>query len=232
MKERSEKIVRIKEFLKQVPLFAGLENEEIDLIYQVSRVLHYPSNTLILGEDEPGDKLYIILTGTVKIVLWGEEGQEIILSVLKQGEFFGEMSLLDEEPRSANVVTLEDTETVVLQRKDFTAQMKNHPTLLLKVTRELCRRLRNANKKIGNLAFLTVYGRVAQLLMQLASSQGIMTKHGVLIPNMPTHREIAANLGSSREAVSRVLGDMKKRGQISTLGRQLILHEKLMDSLD
>ncbi|HWP47433.1 MAG TPA: Crp/Fnr family transcriptional regulator [Candidatus Limnocylindrales bacterium] len=232
MKEQPEKTLKIKEFLKQVPLFTDLEDEEIDLIYQVSRIVHYPPDTLILSEDEPGNRLYVILTGRVKIALWGEEGQEIILSVLKQGEFFGEMSLLDEEPRSANVVTLEDTETISIQRKDFTAQMKKHPGILLKVARELCRRLRNADKKIGDLAFLQVYGRVAQLLMQLASSQGIVTKYGILIPNMPTHREIAANLGSSREAVSRVLSDMKKRGQISTSGRQLILHEKLMDTLD
>jgi len=222
----------VNQFLKQIPLFNDLAEEEIDMLCRVSKIKHYPKNTIILSEDEPGDTLYIILAGRVKVVLWWEDGRELLLSILKQGDFFGEMSLLDDEPRSANVIALEDTEAISMQRKDFINQVKSHPILLLKIVKELCRRLRNMDKKIGTLAFLDVYGRVAQLLMQLAKSRGVSTKYGIVISNMPTHREIAAALGSSREAVSRVLSDMRKRGQISTSGRELILHEKLIKSYD
>jgi CRP-like cAMP-binding protein len=222
-----EKTMIVKKLLKQIPIFADLADEEIEMLGQVAKAVNYLADEIILSEDDPGDTLHVIIEGRVKVVLWGEDGREVVLSILRQGEFFGEMSLLDEEPRSANVIALEDTKTMSIHRRDFINQVHKHPTLLLKIVKELSRRLRDANKKIGNLAFLHVYGRVAQLLMQLAKTRGIVTKHGIVIPNMPTHREIAADLGSSREAVSRVLSDMKKRGQISTSGRQLMIHEKL-----
>lgn len=222
----------IKKLLKQIPLFTDLADDEIEILCQVSKSRYYPKNTIIFHEDEPGDTLHVIITGRVKIVLWWEDGRELTLSTLKEGEFFGEMSLLDEAPRSANVLALENTETISIQRKDFIIQVEKHPLLLLKIVKELCRRLRNVDEKIGNLAFLDVYGRVARLLMELAKSKGTLTKYGIIIANMPPHREIAATLGSSREAVSRVLSDMKKRGQISTSGRDLILHEKLIKSSD
>jgi len=202
--------------LRKVPLFADLSEAEIGRIAEATRERSYPRNSVILFEDDPGDALYVVVTGLVKVVLIGEDGREVILSVLKEGDFFGEMALIDDEPRSAHVIAMEDANLLVLRREDFHQRVREVPTISLSLLRTLSRRLREADDKIGGLVLLDVNGRVAKLLLRLADEQD-----GVHITRRITHHTIAQMVGSSRETVSRTIRDLADRGLIE-VSRKLI----------
>ena len=154
--------------LKKVPLFSDLSEAELARFAEVTREREYPKNSVILFEDDPGDALYIVSAGQVKVVLIGEDGREVILSVLGDGDFFGEMALIDDEPRSAHVIAMRDSQLLVLRRDDFQAQLVAQPKIGLKLLRVLVQRLRRADEKIGGLVLLDVNGRVARLLLDMA----------------------------------------------------------------
>jgi len=186
------------EVLKRVPLFNDLSEAEVSRFADVTREREYPKNSVILFEDDPGDALYIVSSGQVKVVLIGEDGREVILSVLGDGDFFGEMSLIDDEPRSAHVIAMKDSQLLVLRRDDFQSRLEEQPKIALKLLRVLVQRLRRADEKIGGLVLLDVNGRVAQLLLDLAEESG-----GPRITRRLTHHPIAQMIGSSRQTVSR-----------------------------
>ena len=154
--------------LLKVPLFSQLEPAELERVTEISRERTYPKNSVILFEDDPGDALFVVAEGQVKVVLIGEDGREVILSVMGEGEFFGEMALIDDEPRSAHVIAMEDSTLLVLRREDFQGILKQTPSIALALLRELSRRLRRVDEKVGSLVLLDVNGRVAQLLLDLA----------------------------------------------------------------
>jgi len=193
--------------LTKVPLFADLSEPETARIAEVARERTYPKNSVILFEDDPGDALYVVVSGSVKVVLIGEDGREVILSVLGVGDFFGEMALIDDEPRSAHVIAMEDAAMMVLRREDFHQRLREAPTIALGLLRTLSRRLREADEKIGGLVLLDVPGRVARLLLRMADEND-----GVQITKRVTHHTIAQMVGSSRETVSRTMRDLMDRG--------------------
>ena len=204
--------------LKRVPLFNDLSEAELDRFAEVTREREYPRNSVILFEDDPGDALYIVSAGQVKVVLIGEDGREVILSVLGDGDFFGEMSLIDDEPRSAHVIAMKDSHLLVLRRDDFQAQLQQHPSVALKLLRVLVQRLRRADQKIGSLVLLDVNGRVAQLLLDLGEESG-----GPRITRKLTHHTIAQMIGSSRETVSRAMRELVERGLIEVSRREITI---------
>ena len=204
--------------LKRVPLFNDLSEAEVSRFADVTREREYPKNSVILFEDDPGDALYIVSTGQVKVVLIGEDGREVILSVLGDGDFFGEMSLIDDEPRSAHVIAMKDSQLLVLRRDDFQHQLQQHPSVALKLLRVLVQRLRRADEKIGSLVLLDVNGRVAQLLMDLQEESG-----GPRITRKLTHHTIAQMIGSSRETVSRAMRELVERGTIDVSRREITI---------
>src|SRR3990172_5377805 len=144
--------------LRRVPLFAELSEAEIARLGDIARERSYPKNSVILFEDDPGDALYVVLTGLVKVVLIGEDGREVILSVLQEGDFFGEMSLIDDEPRSAHVIAMTDANLLMLRREDFQRRLQEAPTIALGLLGEMSRRMRKADDKIGGLVLLDVNG--------------------------------------------------------------------------
>src|SRR3989337_4544148 len=131
--------------LRRVPLFAEFGEAEIARLGDIARERGYPKNSVILFEDDPGDALYVVVTGLVKVVLIGEDGREVILSVLKEGDFFGEMALIDDEPRSAHVIAMEDANLLVLRREDFHQSLRETPNISVGLLRALTRRLREAD---------------------------------------------------------------------------------------
>ncbi|HEY2028286.1 MAG TPA: Crp/Fnr family transcriptional regulator, partial [Myxococcales bacterium] len=165
----------------------------------------------------------VIASGKVKVVLYGETGREIILSILRKGDFFGEMSLLDRQPRSANVVAVEESELLCLDREAFQTHLAAHPTTSLAVLAEMSRRLRHADEVIGDLALLDVYARVARTVRELAQKQGEPVDGGLLIKERPTQQEIAGLIGTSRETVSRALSDFARRGLLEMSGKQILV---------
>ena len=206
--------------LKRVPLFADLSEADLARFGEVTREREYPKNSVILFEDDPGDALYIVSTGQVKVVLIGEDGREVILSVLGDGDFFGEMSLIDDEPRSAHVIAMRDSHLLVLRRDDFQLQLEQHPKVALELLRVLVQRLRRADEKIGGLVLLDVNGRVAQLLLDLAEESG-----GPKITRKLTHQTIAQMIGSSRETVSRAMRELVDRGLIDVSRREITIKD-------
>lgn len=207
--------------LRKVPLFADLSEAEIGRIAEATRERSYPRNSVILFEDDPGDALYVVVTGLVKVVLIGEDGREVILSVLKEGDFFGEMALIDDEPRSAHVIAMEDANLLVLRREDFHQRVREVPTISVSLLRTLSRRLREADEKIGGLVLLDVNGRVAKLLLRLADEQD-----GVHITRRITHHTIAQMVGSSRETVSRTIRDLADRGLIEVSRKAIAIKNR------
>lgn len=199
----------VAETLRRVPLFAQLSDDDLTRVAAMVRERPYPRHSVIVFEDDPGDALFIVAAGRVKVVLIGEDGREVILAVLEAGDFFGELALIDDEPRSAHVIAMDDARLLVLRRDDFQRALEGHPRLALGLLRTLSRRLRRADDQIGSLVLLDVYGRVARVLLDLASG----SPEGDLVRRV-THATMAQMIGSTRETVSRTLRELGDRGLI------------------
>jgi CRP/FNR family cyclic AMP-dependent transcriptional regulator len=204
-----------------VPLFHQLNEAELERVARAAREKSYPKHSVILFEDDPGDALYIVLRGQVKVVLVGEEGREVILSILKEGDFFGEMALIDDQPRSAHVIATEESHLIVLRRDDFRQCLEESPRIALGLLQALSRRLRRADDKIGGLVLLDVNGRVARLLLEMADEHD-----GQHIPRKVTHHTIAQMIGSSRETVSRTMREFADQGLVEVSRQSIALKDR------
>lgn len=203
-------------FLRTVPLFAKLDDVEVQQFADLMRDRSYPKGSVIVFEDDPGDSLYIVRQGRVKVVLVGEDGREVILGVLGVGEHFGELSLIDEQPRSAHVIAMEDTSLLVLRSDDFRRRVEASPAVAWALLQELSRRLRRADTKIHGLALLDVPGRIAHLLLDFAQEGEADT-----IDKPLTHQTIAHMIGASRETVSRTMKEFQDNGWIAVERRRI-----------
>lgn len=204
--------------LRSVPLFSQLPDEDLLAFAALTRERTYPKGSVIVFEDDPGDTLYLVAGGQVKVVLIGEDGREVILSVLGEGSFFGEMALLDDQPRSAHVIAMDDSILLLLRRDDFQARLRQSPAVAISLLAELSGRLRLADEKIGALVLLDVNGRVAALLLRLAQDE-----EGDRITKKLTHHTIAQMIGSSRETVSRTMRNLVDRGIIQVSRKEIVL---------
>ncbi len=209
------------DFLATVPLFGGLDRQELERFAELTREKTYPRGSVILFEHDPGDSLFVVRSGRVKVVLIGEDGREVILGMLGVGEHFGELSLIDDRPRSAHVMAVEDADLLVLHRDDFRARVESSPSVAWSLLTELSRRLRRADDKIGGLVLLDVPGRIARLLLDLADEGG-----SALIEKALTHQTIAQMIGASRETVSRAMKDFQEAGLIGVERRRITLRDR------
>jgi len=213
--------------LRNVSLFESLNDEEIETLSDVTFTRTFGKDSVIILAEEEGDTLFIIKEGQVKVSIVSEEGREVILSLLGSGSVFGELSLLDGKPRSANVVAIEETELIMLRRADFVQLIYKVPQIATSLLAELASRLRRTDRQIEGLALLDVTSRISETLLQLAGDQGVETTDGILIQNRPTHQELANMSGTTRETVSRVLKRLESQGYISCKGRTItILREE------
>lgn len=210
-------------FLRQIPLFASLKDEEIEAIFKLSVTKKCSKDTIILLEDEEGDTLFVILKGKVKVTTFSESGKEVIFSILNEGDFFGDMSLLDGKPRSATVISVEESELRLIRRSDFNKLLETHPGIALKLFEELTSRLRKADERIESLALLDVTGRIAGILLQLADERGEKSDESILIKSRPTHQELANMVGTTRETVTRVLKQLENKKYIYMEGKDLTI---------
>lgn len=208
---------------RKIPLFSSLKDEELEAIARVSVLKNCPKDTMLLIADEEGDSLFIIRNGRVKVVSFSESGKEVIFCILSEGDFFGDMSLLDGKPRSASVITIEDSSVYILRRTDFNNIIEKHPNIALKLLKELTSRLRKADSRIESLALLNVSGRVAGLLLQLAEESGKKTPEGLVIHSRPTHQDLANMVGTTRETVTRILKQLESRNYISLSGKNVTI---------
>jgi CRP/FNR family transcriptional regulator, cyclic AMP receptor protein len=224
MNERKE--INLNTELKNAPLFSALNGKQLDMLYHVGTVKKFPKGYTVVRQGEPGDIFYIVVSGVVKVALFNKDGKEIVLSVLKAGDFFGELSLLDNEPRSACVIVVEDSSLFMLTRNSFYNLITTQTDILKKVLKEICSRLRHADEKIESLAFLDVYGRTVRVLQQLAHDQGVKIENTIEIQHAPTHQELSNIVGTSRETISRIITLLKgNRNLVSYKGRTVVLRE-------
>lgn len=197
--------------LRSIPLFQDLSDADIELIKGLAVDRHFAKGTVVLTEGSMGDSLYAIVSGRVKVFISDEEGREITLKLLGAGDFFGEMSMIDSQPRSASVTTLENCTFTVLSRDAFQACLERAPRIATQVMQALAKRLRDADRKISTLALMDVYGRVANTLLELA----IHSNGKLIIGDKLSQQDLANMVGASREMVNRILKDLAERGYIS-----------------
>ena len=207
--------------LKAVPMFATFSQDQLrDLSAMVQR-RSAPRGSEVVHEGDPADSLYVVVSGRLKVMMGEADGKETILSIIGPGEFFGEMGLIDDNPRSATVIAIEPCELLALGRRDFRKTLVENPDLAMAVMRVLVRRLREADRKIGSLAMLDVYGRVARLLLDMSESvngQRIVTKR-------ISKQDIARMIGASREMVHKVMKDLQMSGHIEVQGSTILLRD-------
>ncbi|WP_376795012.1 Crp/Fnr family transcriptional regulator [Thermogemmatispora sp.] len=203
-------------YLKQVSSFAELPDEDLRELMAVAKKRTFRPGEVIFHRDDPGQVLYIIKEGKVKIVINSPDGQEIALVIFGKGEYFGEFALLDGLPRSADAVAMERVECYTLLRDDFHRVLLKNPRIAIHMLEALSRRLRNTDKMIEDLIFLDVYGRVAKKLLELAELHGVPTEDGIRIDIRLTQQDLASMVGASRESVNKVLGFFSGKGYIST----------------
>lgn len=208
---------------KNVLLFSGLDDDELEALANIAVKRSYPKNTIIINEGDETDSLYLITDGKVKIVLSDEDGKEIIISILEPGSYFGELSLIDEEPRSACVITMAKSQFAIINKSEFDRLQDEIPTLARNLLKGLSKRLREANKNISSLALMDVYGRVARTLLQFAKPEGDKQ----VIHEKLTQKDIANMVGASREMVSRIFKDLTVGGYITVSGGMITINEKL-----
>jgi len=213
-----------RKHLKKIPLFSELTHAELDLILSTSREKRYPKGNIIFYEGDPGDFLLIILSGKVKVVLLGEGGQEIILAILGPGSFFGEMAILEDAPRSATVLTLEDSEFLFLEQKSLTSLLKGNSSIALKILKNLSARLRKADDQIRSLAMFDIYGRISQCLFNLGETQGKRLNETLVIQERPSFQELAHMVGRTRETVSRAMKVLQEDGYLTVSRKEIVIN--------
>ncbi len=210
--------------LKAVPLFLSFPDDQLRMLASVVNRKSVPRSSTVMASGDPTDSLYIVLSGRLKVMMSDAEGKEVILSILGPGEFFGEMGLIDDSPRSASVVAIEACELLAIAKRDFKRCLAENFEMTMAVMRGLVRRLREADRKIGSLALLDVYGRVARLLLDMSETvegEKIVTKR---LPK----QDIAKMIGASREMVSRVMKDLQMGGYIEIRGSHIVLRDSIV----
>lgn len=211
--------------LKTFPLFQGLSDEVLAAVAQCSMMRRFPRGQAVVHAGDRSDFVYFVLTGSLKVVVSDEDGREVILSILGQGELFGEMAIFGEQPRSASVVAVTPADLVMIAKQDFRQIMKDNFEVAWRIMCNLAERLRHADRKIESLALMDVYGRVARLLLEMAEERDGQ----MIVERKISKQDIAKMIGASREMVSRVMKDLSVQGLIEEGERGIVLRERLND---
>lgn len=206
--------------------FNDLSPMDVQSLSSKSVTRMYPAKSLLINEGEASDTLYVILQGRVRVFVSDEEGREVTLNIQGSGEYFGELSLLDQEPRSASVVTLEKSRIAMIPKQDFQHWILDQPDISLRLMCALSRRIRALTANLKSMALMNVYSRLAHLLGQMAEYQDGQW----VVDQRLTQQDIASMVGSSREMVSRVMKELTKGGYIELKDKKIIFKKRLPGS--
>ncbi|MEI7905023.1 MAG: Crp/Fnr family transcriptional regulator [Candidatus Firestonebacteria bacterium] len=212
-----------KDFLKKVPVFSDISLKDLNLIGKRVLERKYPKGSYLFFENEEGNTLFVIVSGLIKIFTSDKSGRIKTLAYLKEGDFFGEMAMLDQDKRSASAVVVEDSDVMILNRSDFQHEILNRPLVALRVMKTLCARLRVADKQIEDLTFKNLPGRVASTLLDLSAKYGVKEPEGIKINLKLTHQELADMIGTAREVVTSILGKFKKSKCIAYKEKNIVI---------
>ncbi|MBH50260.1 MAG: Crp/Fnr family transcriptional regulator [Candidatus Marinimicrobia bacterium] len=211
--------------IQSVPLFSDLNMPSVKKITERMVARTYNKEQMILVEESLGETFFILSEGSVKITRMSDDGREVILAILGEGDFFGEMALLDGEGRSANVVALADTQVLTLQRSDFLDILEQFPKIAIHLLKELTTRIRYSDQQIESLSLSGAEQRIAMVLLRLAEEMGQIKEGTVTIENIPFQQDVANMAGTSRETVSRVYKMLEEKNYIIRKGKTLIIKE-------
>ena len=200
--------------LARVPLFDRLSGGELEKLEKLARRQRFRANTAVFFQDDPSDSLYVMLTGSAKVFHTSEDGRDRIMTTLRAGDAFGELAMIEGEPRSATVQTLEETELLVLSRRDFEGFASEHPHVLYKLLQTMCERARRIDEDVLDLSFKDVPYRVLRVLSQLLARHGESGPDGWRIKMPLTVRDLSSMVGSNTETVGRVLDRYESEGLV------------------
>ncbi len=222
------------DLLRRVPLFATLNDVEFKNLEPIFRIRAYQKNQVIFLEEETGTYMYIVLAGKVKVTKSTPAGKESILAIHKQGDFFGEMSLLDGMSSPATVSAMEDCRIAAIGASDFQRHLMTNDKVVRQIIKVLCARLRHVWAHIQSLSYSTAEARIRGGIRQLSLKHGVADARGIIIDLKITHQEIAEMVGTSRETVTRTLARLQKEEIVKVEGRRIILMDprRLMSHAD
>ncbi|MCK9391195.1 MAG: Crp/Fnr family transcriptional regulator [Syntrophales bacterium] len=209
--------------IKQIPLFSSLNREDIEIIAALLRRRSIKKGDIIFQKGDEGTALYAILSGRIKIIVTRPVGDKITVAILNDGDFFGEMALLDGMPRSADAVALEETQLAVLDRNDFLAFLVQHEHAVLAILRTLSLRLRKTDDLLSEICFLSLSARLAKRLLELARGESEGGHNISSLAMRMTQKELSNLLGVSRESVNKELKTLRDKGIVSTERSKIVI---------
>jgi len=215
--------LRLVRLLKRVPIFAKMGDAELSYIVQQCVTHTCKRDRVIFVEEEEGQSFFVIVRGSVKVSRTSEDGREVILTILKTGDFFGELSLLDGRSRSASVTALENTELITLRRSEFVMLIEKYPQIALELLRVLAARIRQCDIQIEALTLQDALGRVASAIIHVAEQTGIKRGDSLIIPKLPIQHDLASMAGTARETISRVMTALEEKGYMEKEGHRVTI---------
>jgi len=211
-------------FLQNVAFLKKLPRRDLERVLRISKVRQYPKGDMIFRQEESGNYLFVVLSGLVKIFVASAGKRRKTLALLKPGDFFGEMALLDGKVRSANAMALKPSRVLAIHKKDFKRLLLGDSKLIFLVLRTLCERLRRADEQIRALIFKNVHGRVVKTLVDMAG-EGKKEDGSVVLTQFMTRQELAEIVGTTREPVTRSLGMLRRAGLIEYRDRDIVIRD-------
>ena len=211
----------VNAIVREVPLFAHLAADDADRLAAIAHLKTFVKGHPLFERGDEGSEFLIVTHGRLKLFLLNEDGRELTLTILGPYQSFGEVALLDDQPRSAGAVALTDLQVLSIHKRDFRALLEDRPRVCMGLLIAMGRRLRDLTEDTAGLIFLDVYQRVARKLLSLATSIGVDSPEGRAIPQRLTHQEMANLVGATRETVTKVLNDLEARGIIRVEKKQV-----------
>lgn len=216
---------RFPDLLSQVPLFSGLKRETIEAIAAGAVPRRFEKNEAVFHQGDPGEALYVVAEGVVKVFVISEDGDEMVLATIGPPDSFGELAVIDHGPRSASARAIEPTTLLAFSRDVFFSLLQEHSQLSHAMFEQLGGLLRRALDQAADLIFLDLQGRVAKLLLTLADDKGEGTDEGVWLDLKMTQGTLAAMVGGSRPSVNQILKGFEFRGYIELQGKRILIKE-------
>jgi len=213
----------VDDALMQAPLFAALDPDGAAALRASLVEQTFAKGEVLFSEGEPGDRMYAILDGKVKLGQTSADGRDSLLAVLGPGEMFGELSLFDPGLRASTATALTDATVVGMSHQQLQPWLNGRPAVAAALLQALARRLRRTNEAMADLVFSDVPGRVAKALMDLGEKFGVVTAQGLMVTHDMTQEELAQLVGASRETVNKALADFAQRGWIQLESRQVLI---------
>jgi len=207
--------------LRAIPMFSDLPEQDVEAFAELVQLRRYPKHAFIINQHEHGGCMYLLVSGRVKVTLASPDGKELALNYLEAPSHFGEMSLVDAEPRSADVIATTDVECLALEARDLAAAVQIQPKLAVSLIATLSHRLRQTISRLEDMAFHDATHRVMRVVLNVATAS--YESRGVPVIQGLTHYDIATLAGTSRETASRVISTLAREGIVATKGRRIVV---------